>query len=305
MGAALSNWGRWGADDELGCVNFITRESRRAASSLIREGKTFSLALSLDREGPQPSTERRLNPQHVMLQTGTELRAGVQRGAMNGWGYADDMVIMALQCGTHWDALAHAFYDYKMYNNRDCTLVGVDGALKNDISVLRDAVAGRAVLCDVAATLGVPALDPDHRITVDDLERTLAAQAVTVRPGDILLIRTGHLGRIRATGSWDGLTYSDEPGIGLDALPWVHEHRIAALAADNWAFEVLPSGNGIMLPVHAVGIVHMGLLLGELFDLDALAEDCRRDGIFEMLVVAPPLPFSRAVGSPINPIAMK
>ncbi|MDA8398971.1 MAG: cyclase family protein [Actinomycetota bacterium] len=305
MGAALSNWGRWGHDDELGCVNFITGERRQMAAGLVREGKAFSLALPLDRNGPQPPTERRLNPQHVMLQTGTELHAGVQRGAVGGWGYADDMVTMALQCGTHWDALAHAFYNYKMYNGRDCTLVGVEGAVKNGINVLRDAVAGRAVLCDVAEARSVEALDPDHRITVADLERTLAAQAVAVQPGDVLLIRTGHLGRIRSSGTWHGLTYSDEPGIGLDVMPWIHDHQVAAVAADNWALEVLPSGAEIMLPVHAVGIVYMGLLLGELFDLDDLAEDCRRDGIFEMLLVAPPLPFTGAVGSPVNPIALK
>lgn len=305
MGAALSNWGRWGGDDELGCVNFITEETRRAAASLVKQGKVFSLALPLNRNGPQPPAARRLNPQHVMLQTGTDLRAGVQRGAIDGWGYSDDMVTMALQCGTHWDALAHAFHDYKMYNGRDCTLVGVDGAAKNDISVLSDAVVGRAVLCDIARARGVDALEADHRITVADLEQTLSSQAVEVRLGDVLLVRTGHLGRIRASSSWDRLTYSDEPGMGLETMPWVHEHGIAAVAADNWALEVLPSGTEIMLPVHAVAIVYMGLLLGELFALDELAVDCERDGVFEMLLVAQPLPFTGAVGSPVNPIALK
>ena len=208
-----------------------------------------------------------------------------------------DMVVMALQCGTHWDALAHAvhnykMYNYKMYNGRYCALVGIDGALKNDISVMSDAIVGRAVLCDVAASRDVPALDPDYRITAEDLDRALHNQAVEVRAGDILLIRTGHLQRIRASGSWEGLTYSDEPGIGLDTLPWLYEHEVSAVAADNWALEVLPSRSEIMLPVHAVGIVYMGLMLGELF---VLAADCREDGVFEMLLVAPPLPFSRAV----------
>jgi kynurenine formamidase len=305
MGARLSNWGRWGTDDELGCVNFITREARSHAGRLVRTGKSFSLSLPLDRNGPQPASGRRLNPQHVMLQTGTELRAGVQRGSVDGWGNADDMVVMALQCGTHWDALAHAFHDYKMYNDRDCSMVGVDGALKNDISVMSDAIAGRAVLVDVAASLDAPALDPGYRITAEDLNRAVRNQAVEVRAGDILLIRTGHLQRIRASGSWAGLTYSDEPGIGLETLPWLYEHEVSAVATDNWALEVLPSRGEIMLPVHAVGIVYMGLMLGELFVLDALAADCRDDGVFEMLLVAPPLPFSRAVGSPVNPIAMK
>lgn len=305
MSAALSNWGRWGKDDEVGCLNLITDERRQSAARLVQSGKVLSLAIALNREGPQPPTERRLNPQHVMLQTGTELRAGVQRGAIDGWGYSDDMVIMALQCGTHWDAFAHAFHDYKMYNDRGCEMVGVDGAAKNDISALKEAVVGRAVLCDVAASREVDSLDPDYRIGVADIERALRQEAVDVRAGDILLIRTGHLGHIRATGTWHGLTYADEPGITPECLPWIHDHEISAVAADNWALEALPSLAEVMLPVHAVGIVYMGLLFGELFDLDVLAEDCRNDGRFDMFFSAPPLPFSRAVGSPVNPIVLK
>lgn len=305
MARRLSNWGRWGEEDELGTLNLVTPERRLAAAGAIRRGETFSLALPLDRQGPQPPFERRLNPQHVMLQTGTELRAGVQRGAIGGWGYADDMVTMALQCGTHWDGLAHAFHDYAMYNGRDCALVGVDGAKRNDIRAMSDAVATRAVLCDVPRALGVEALDTDHRITVAELELTLERQRVEIEEGDALLLRTGHLARARAQGGWDGYTYADEPGIGLDALPWVSQLGIAAIATDTWAFEVLPSGGAIMLPVHAVGIVHMGLLLGEMFDLEALADDCASDGVYEMAFVAPPLPFTGAVGSPVNPIVVK
>lgn len=305
MAAELSNWGRWGADDELGTVNLITPAKRLEAAAAIRRGVTFSLALPLDRRGPQPPFERRLNPQHVMLQTGTELRAGVQRGAIDGWGYADDMVTMALQCGTHWDGLAHAFHDYKMYNDRDCELVGVDGAKRNAIAALSDSVATRAVLCDVPRALGLEALAPDHRIDVRELELTLERQRVELRAGDALLIRTGHLARARTAGGWEGYTYGDEPGIGMDALPWVKEHDLAALASDTWAFEALPSGGDIMLPVHAVGIVHMGLLIGEMFDFEALARDCAQDGVYELALVAPPLPFTGAVGSPVNPIAIK
>ena len=249
--------------------------------------------------------ERRLNPRHLMLATGTDLKAGVQPGSEGGFGEADDMVVMALQAATQWDSLAHIFYGFKMYNDRDCTLVNAHGASKNSIAVLRERVVSRGVLVDLPRFRGVDWLPADHRITVAELEGALDHQRVEVRSGDVLLIRTGNMRRIRATGSWTGFTYADEPGPGLDALPWIHEKEVAAAASDTWAFEVLPSGTSLWLPVHAVGIVHMGLLIGEIFDLEALADDCERDGAYEFFFSAPPLPFTGAVGSPINPLAIK
>ena len=132
---ALSNWGRWGEDDELGTVNFITEQKRTEAASLIRTGRTFSLAIPFDSRGPQPAFERRMNPHLSMLDTGTDLRLGRQANAPEGWGYADDMVTMALQCGTQWDALSHVFYGFQMYNGYDCASVGAEGTSKNGISV--------------------------------------------------------------------------------------------------------------------------------------------------------------------------
>lgn len=305
MAEQLSNWGRWGPDDELGTVNFITGAKRVEAARLVRTGKTFSLAIPLDASGPQGPGERRLNPQHIMLDTGTDLIAGRQRGRVEGWGSSDDMVIMALQCATQWDSLAHTFYGHKMYNDRDCILVDDTGAEKNSISVLADKVVTRGVLADVPRYLGVEWLPADHHISPEELQQTLDSERVELKSGDALLIRTGNLGRIRATGSWAGFSYATEPGIGMDSLPFLSEREVAAVAADNWAFEVLPSGTSLDMPVHAVGAVYMGLLVGEIFDLDVLATDCAADGVYEFYFASPPLPFSRAVGSPINPLAVK
>jgi kynurenine formamidase len=303
--AEVSNWGRWGADDELGTVNYITQNVIASALEAPSTGKAFALSIPFDMNGPQPSFERRLNPRHVMLQTGSELRAGVQEHSIDGWGYADDMVCMALQCATHWDGLSHAFYDYKMYNNRSCELVGVTGATRNSITAVASRIVTRGLLLDVPRALDLEALPPGHEITVAEIETTLERERVEPRSGDILLIRTGHMAAIRKTGSWDGFTYADEPGIGLACLPWLHEREVAGLASDTWAFEVLPNSTSIMLPVHAAGIVHMGLLVGEIFALDELAADCASDGIYQFLFCALPLPFTRAVGAPVNPLALK
>jgi len=304
----LSNWGRWGDEDELGTVNYITESKRQEAASLVRSGRVFSLAVPFDSQGPQPPFERRMNPHLSMLDTGTDLRLGRQANAPEGWGYADDMVTMALQCGTQWDALAHVFYGFQMYNGYDCALVGVEGTARNGISVMRDRMVSRGVLVDVARLHGLDALAANHEITAEDLERALEVQRTEVLSGDVLLIRTGNLGRFRHAGSWQGFTHSAEPGIGLEALAWLHEREVAALASDTWAVEVIPHGttpDAIALPVHAVAIVFMGLPLGEIFDLDALAEDCARDGAYEFLFCAPPLPITGAVGSPVNPLAVK
>lgn len=308
MAVRVSNWGRWGPDDELGTLNHLTAERRRAAAALVRKGSVFSLAIPFDRSGPQPPFERRLNPHLAMLDTGTDLRAGRQANAAEGWGYADDMVTMALQCATQWDALSHVFYDFRMYNDRDCALVGSEGAQRNSVAVARDRVVGRGVLLDVARLKGEDALPGGYEITAADLERCFETERLGPAPGDILLVRTGNLGRFRASGSWRGFTHAAEPGLGLDALPWLHEQQVAAVATDTWAVEVIGHDvppDAIHLPFHAVGIVYMGLLLGEIFDLDALAVDCARDGVYEFMLAAPPLPFTGAVGSPINPLVLK
>ena len=301
----VSNWGRWGEDDEIGTVNLITPQVRREAASVVRRGDVFSLAIAFDRNGPQPPRDRRLNPHHTMLVTGTDLKAGVQPLAVGGWGYADDMVALATHGATHWDCLAHQFYDFKMYNDRDCTLVRADGADFCSVTSFASRLVTRGLLLDVPHALGVEWLAIDHRITVEELEQTLELERIEPRSGDILLIRTGNMTRARGEGGWDAYTYANEPGIGLDLLPWLQEHEIAGVAADTWAVEVIPSGSSIWLPVHAVGIVHMGLLLGEIFQLDALAADSARDGVYECLLAALPLPISRAVGGPVHPVAIK
>lgn len=302
----VSNWGRWGDEDELGTANLITPQKRIEAAACVRSGKAFSLAVDFEPDTPQLRASYRVNPVRSMVNTGTDVSSGRQAAfGIAGHGFADDMVVMSLQAATQWDSLAHCFHDFRMYNGRDCALVDGKGAAANDISTLRDRIVTRGVLADVAGQHGVEALEADHHVTVEELEATLAAQGVEVRPGDALLVRTGHLGRIRRAGAWDRFVEADEPGLGHDALPWLRDRDVAAVASDNWAFEVYPSRFALPMPFHAIGIVYMGLLIGEIFELDALAEDCREDGLWDFLFTAPPLPFLGAVGSPVNPLAVR
>ena len=301
----VNNWGRWGPDDELGTLNYITLDKRAQAAQLVRRGATFSLSLPFDRFGLQPPMNRRLNPQHIMLTSGSDLLAGTQPAHKGGYGYADDMIIMALQAATHWNALSHMFYDYHMYNNRHCSLVSSEGAAKNSITVASALIVSRAVLLDFPRTLGIPWLPEDHYITVEEIERTLSREGIAIEPGDILLFRTGHMTQFLTSGEWNGYIYTNEPGPGLEVLLWLHEHRVAAVASDTWSFEAVPSKTPLWLPIHAVGIVYMGLMIGENFLLDEWADDSAVDGVYEAFMCAGPIPFSRAVGAPVNPIVVK
>jgi kynurenine formamidase len=183
------------------------------------------------------------------------------------------------------------------------------GAAANNIVGFSGRLVTRGVLVDVARLHGVDSLAPDHEVTVADLEGALSAQRVELDSGDVLLVRTGQLGRIVATSDWGNFTEVGdrlplEPGIGVDCLPWLHELGVAAIASDNWAVEHC-GRESTRLPVHEVAIVHMGLPLGEIFELDALAAECAADGRYDFLLAAGPLPIRGGVGGPVNPVAVR
>lgn len=305
------NWGRWGPDDELGTVNFITPAVIKRAAGLVRQGKVISCALPFDMNGPQTGAFGRVNPLHSMVATGTDHVAGRQKLAgfdtlPFDWGFADDQITMFLQCGTQWDGLGHIFHKGKMYGGRDAALVSSGGAEKNGIQHYKDKIVTRGVLLDIARYKGVDYLEPGHAIYSEDLDGCAAKQKVTVEQGDIVLIRTGDVGRRLREKSWGTFSAGDAPGISFTTAPWIYEKCVAGLAADTWGAEVRPNElPGSFQPLHLVILVNMGLLVGEIFYLEDLAKDCAADGVYEFMFVAPPLPITRAVGSPINPQAIK
>ena len=303
----VRNWGRWGPDDELGTLNYITPDTIAAACRLATGGKVFALGIPLQREGPQSGTRQRFNPIHAMFRDGGDRpRTPADVAEMQGYGGSDDWIVMPLQSVTQWDSLAHIFYDGKMWNGYSADLVTSTGAAKNSIDKTRDKLVGRGVLLDVARHKGVRALEPGYAITVADLEATAAAAGVDVRRGDLLLIRTGHMSRYLDRGDWRHFDLDPFPGVSVYAAPWLHARQIAAVARDNYAVEVRPSEiPGFRNPFHVCAIPNMGLTLGEIFHLEDLAADCAADGRYEFLLVAPPLPVTRGVGTPINPYAIK
>lgn len=303
----FSNWGRWGAEDERGTLNFIGPEKIIEAASLVKSGKAISMQLAMNGEGPQTGAFGRVNPIHQMVATGTDHLNGKQTysGDPFGWGFADDSIFMFLQGGTQWDALAHIFRDGKMYNGFPAELVSSKGAEKGGVENMPTVVT-RGVLLDIPRYLGVDHLEPGYAITVEDLDGACEAQGVTVGRGDAVLIRTGDMEARRHKPGWDGFSAGDAPGLSLTTAPWLYEKEVAAIATDTWGAEVRPNEiEGTFQPWHLVTIVSMGLLVGEIWDLEALANDCAEDGVYEFMFVGPPLLIPGAVGSPLNPQAIK
>jgi kynurenine formamidase len=304
------NWGKWGAADEIGTLNYTKAEDIVAAARLVRKGKVISLALNFDNHGPQGAKSKypalgRINPLHTMLRTGTDAYAGVldHRGIRA----ADDMVVMPLQCGTQWDGLGHIFYENNMWNGYDCREVTSAGAQKCGIEKTKNKMVGRGVFLDVARALGKKWLDDGYAITCADLDRTAEVQGVKVKRGDFVVVRTGQMEAKLEAGSWDGYPGGDAPGFGFETLEWIKRTELAALASDTWGCEVRPNESepGINQPWHWITIPMMGMTMGEIFYLQELAEDCAADKVYEFLFVAPALPITGAVGSPTNPLAIK
>ncbi|MBI4693648.1 MAG: cyclase family protein [Gammaproteobacteria bacterium] len=300
-----SNWGRWGQDDEIGTLNFIAPEDVIGAAGLIRRGRVFSLALEFNRHGPQRGLwGNRYNPIHTMLATGTDAVAGNQDAG--GLRYADDAVSMPLQCGTQWDALGHIFYGDRMWNGYDARLVDTNGAQKNGIEKVKAKMVGRGVLLDVARHLGLPHLEDGMAITSADLDATAAAQGTAIRRGDFVIVRTGQMASRLACGEWGGYAGGDAPGLAFETAEWIHRHEIAAICTDTWGCEVRPNETTqASQPWHWVVIPKIGISMGEIFFVEELAADCAEDRVYEFFFCAPPLPITGAVGSPINPIAIK
>src|SRR2546422_5017923 len=202
----VRNWGRWGPDDEIGTLNYITPDTIAAAGRRVTAGKVFALGIPLDRQGPQSGTRQRFNPIHTMFRDGGDApRTPAEVAAAQGYGGSDDWIVMPLQCATQWDSLAHIFYEGKMWNGYDATLVTSTGAARNSIDKTTARLAGRGVLLDVARQKGVRSLAPGYAITVADLEATAAAQKVEVRRGD-----------------FRGFDLDDFPGVSIHTAPWMH-----------------------------------------------------------------------------------
>ncbi|MBP6902725.1 MAG: cyclase family protein [Burkholderiaceae bacterium] len=339
---AGSTWGDFGADDQLGRLNLLTPERRRAAAAEVREGLAFCLSLPLDYPGGSVLNPRRKPP---LLQP-TTLRgqpfmnqALRQFDARNTDIICDDQVTMSLQYSTQWDSFAHvgSWFDAdgdgepeKVYYNgwrahehilgpgdrllADCGCAeGASKALALGIeNFATSALQGRGVLVDLAAHTNHDGHHP--RVAVDHarLMQILQADGVVVEPGDILLLHTGFAEVLLAMQREPDGERLHASGAVLDGrdpalLQWISDSGVAAICADNYAVEAYPArdvpGERAALPLHEHCLFKLGVPLGELWWLGELATWLRAHGRSRCLLTAPPLRLPGAVGSPVTPVA--
>lgn len=299
LAQAVNNWGRWGEYDELGTLNLVTPAVVRSAAAEVRSGQRFSLALPLSADGPQLGVvPGRLNPLRTMISIHQPVT-----GDPDQFCSSDDIVVMGLQSGTHWDSLVHASYAGRLYNGLPAATVGVAGAARCGIERVGPLVS-RGVLLDVARAHGTDRLAPGFAIGPAELDAAEQVAGVRVGPGDIVLVRTGHRQLLEA-GDRKGYAYS-APGLAMRAAAWLHARDVAAVATDTLALDVWPPADpGVVLPVHLLNLVEMGLTQGQNFDLEELAAGCAADGRYAFLLAASPEPFVGGLGSPVHPVAVK
>jgi kynurenine formamidase len=295
----VNNWGRWGPDDERGTLNLIDAAKVRDAVSLVRDGRRLSLAIPMSQDGPQLGfVPGRTNPIRTTIAR-HELMGGDEAGVR----FNDDAVAMGVQAATHWDALAHVSYDGRMYNGFSPDVIDESGATRLGAEKLGP-IVGRAVLLDLARAAGVEWLEGGHALTAEDLDAAAEFGKVEVGTGDIVLLRTGQMQHLHGG---DKMAYCiTTAGPSMQSVRWFHSRNVAAVATDNLSFEVFPGEvDDLFLPVHMIHIVEMGLVQGQNFDLETLADDCADDGRYEFLLVATPEPIVHAAGAPTTPVAIK
>jgi kynurenine formamidase len=299
----LSNWARWGADDELGTLNLITPAKRLQAAGLVREGRVISCARQIEYE---PAADNQFPARHFMLRSGESQSAqSVGRvGAMDAFLLQPHGLAM-----THLDAPCHSLVrsdpskPWTMFNGKPATRVTTaDGAMIGSIELAGGGIISRGVLLDIPRLRGVKWLEASEPVMPQDLEDAQAAQGVRVEPGDVLFVRTGFPRRRAELGprpATEGIC-----ALQAACLPWLREYDVAVVGADT-GNDVMPSQYpDLGLPIHGVGMGAIGLWILDNPDYEALAETCAELGRWEFQAVIAPLKLVNATGSPVNPLAV-
>jgi kynurenine formamidase len=287
----LSNWGRWGKDDQLGTLNLITPEKRVQAAGLVKTGTAVSLARNVEKrsaaDNPMPFL-------HKMLSTGT--------GDGDQWATDSYSVSYHGIAHTHMDALCHLVHEGKLYNGFSRETIAEAGAGKLSIHHVKQGIFTRGILMDIPRLRGVKYLEPGTPIYPEDLTAWENRAGVKVGRGDVVFIRTGKWARRDEVGAW---SHSKEGLAGLHAscAKWLRDRDVAMLGSDA-ASDVMPSQvTDVAQPVHLLTLNAMGMPIFDNCDLEEVGKTCEQLKRWEFLITAAPLPVEGGTGSPLNPIA--
>ncbi len=284
----LSNWGRWGKDDQLGALNLITPAKRKEALALVREGISVSLARDVEKE---KATDNGSPFIHSMDRTGTN---------NPGFSCADTFKVSYHgMAHTHIDSLCHMFHEGKMYNGFSQTNVTAEGAQKLGVQNLKPGILTRGILIDIPVLKNLEFLEPGTAIYPEDLDAWEKKTGIKVRAGDVVFIRTGRWARRAAVGPWNGKF----AGLHGSCARWLKQRDVAVVGSDA-ASDVLPSGvEGVAMPIHQLSLIAMGVWILDNCDLEAVSAAAKQRARWEFLLVVAPLAVPGGTGSPVNPIA--
>lgn len=305
---APSNWGKWGPDDEVGSLNYLTAEEVLRGVQHVKQGSVFTLQRLIgDPKGDPVWPGRTPAERTQILDESSWDEGGTGAAFPGGLHYADDKINAFLQGSTQYDALGHVWFDGKIWNGYDArTTVG--GLNKASIQPIAEkGIVGRGILLDMARFRGKATMDTAETFTHEDLQACAKAQGVTIEKHDVLIIRTNYLQQFFEKGDAfyegfcePGLTYSPE------LVQWFQDMEIPNLVTDTIANEVTTDPvSGVALPLHCALMRNLGVTLTEICDLEKLAEDCAADNQYVFLYVAAPLKVALGSGSPVNPVVIK
>jgi len=285
---ALSNWGRWGDDDQSGTLNLITPEKRRQAASLVREGISVSLSKNYSTEEAVDN----VSPMQVIMTIPPAAPV-----AMDEW-----RIFYHGLTYTHMDAMCHAYYKDQAYNGFPVTDVTEEGCSTSGIEHLKEGVLSRGILIDVPRLKGVDYLEPGTPVLASDIEAWERETGLRIEPGDVVLVRTGRWAKKTDIGPYSLM--SGSPGVHVSALPLLKERDAAVLGTDV-GLDVSPSGvdPSVVIPTHTVAIASMGLIIIDNASFEELAETAARLNRWEFMFQLSPIPVEGGTGSIINPIA--
>lgn len=304
---APKNWGRWGDDDEVGALNFLTNDEVLRGVRSIRSGDVHTLQRLIGDPKGDPVWPSRLPAEREMVIDESAWDGDDAPQFPGGLHYADDKLVAFLQGSTQYDALGHVWYDGQIWNGYDArtTIGGLDKASVEPIA--QRGVVGRGVLIDMARHFGVESIESKRTFNHTDLLEAAESQGVTIEKHDVLLIRTNHLQLFFEQGD---KFYEDfcEPGLQYspELVQWFHDMEIPNLVTDTIANEVTTDPDtGVALTLHNALMRNLGIALTEICDLEDLAAACAADGRWDFFYVAAPLKIHRATGSPVNPVAIR
>ncbi|MGI9542272.1 MAG: cyclase family protein [Cyclobacteriaceae bacterium] len=281
----VSNWGRWGDNDQLGTLNLITPQVRKEAAALVQSGRSVSLAMDLD-------TNSGLNNSQPLQHTFTRMgQWTMDTYSISYHGYAH----------SHLDAQRHIAQNGKIYNGYPEEDLKQPGTGNMGVHHMRNGIFSRGLLVDMPRLKRVPYLEPATSITIEDLEAWEKKTGITVKRGDILLIRTGRWAREKEKGAWNFVEAA--AGLHASTAKWLKEREVAVLGSDGTA-DVLPSGNDSQThPLHQLVLIGMGMPLLDNLNLEDVADVAAEHNRWEFLLVVAPLRIVGGTGSPLNPIA--